>query len=359
MNRSLKIILATVLIIAVAFGTIFAIRARNKKKQDGKLNIVVTTFSCYDFSKQITGDNANVTLLLKPGEDSHSYEPKPGDLAEIKNADVFIYIGGDMEKWVDKILETDVIDTSKTKLIRVTDCIETIEEKEVDGAEEHEHHHGEEGEEHHHEEEEHQDGYGEEEHHQEDEDEEENHEEVHIHEDGAFDEHIWTSPSNAKKMVKFLAQKYGEIDSKNKEIYTANAEGYIKQIEDVEQKIQEIVDNKKRSRLVFGDKMPMQYFLDQYGLEVSAAFDGCSTEAEPSAKTVTYLINKVKEEKIPVVLYIELSTGKTAKSIAEATGAEAMQIQTLHNISKDDFESGETYVSLMNRNLDVLRKALQ
>ena len=354
MNRNLKIILATVLIIVVAFGTIFAIRARNKKKQDGKLNIVVTTFSCYDFSKQITGDNANVTLLLKPGEDSHSYEPKPGDLAEIKNADVFIYIGGDMEKWVDKILETDVIDTSKTKLIRVTDCVETIEEKEVDGAEEHE-----ENEQHH------EDGEDEdnEHHHDEENKELEHHEEeneTHVHHDGgAFDEHIWTSPSNAEKMVKFLAQKYGEIDPENKNTYVANAEGYIKQIEDVKQKIQEIVDNKKQSRLVFGDKMPMQYFIDEYGLEVSAAFDGCSTEAEPSAKTVTYLINKVKEEHIPVVLYIELSSGKTAKSISEATGAEAMQIQTLHNISKDDFDNGETYVSLMNRNIDVLRKALQ
>ena len=105
--------------------------------------------------------------------------------------------------------------------------------------------------------------------------------------------------------------------------------------------------------------MPMQYFLNEYGLTSSAAFGGCSTETEPSAKTITYLINKVKEESIPVVLYIELSTGKTAKSIARETGAKTMQIQTLHNISKDDFESGETYVSLMTRNIDVLKEALK
>ena len=116
---------------------------------------------------------------------------------------------------------------------------------------------------------------------------------------------------------------------------------------------------KKRDRLIFGDKMPMQYFLNEYGLKASAAFNGCTTETEPSAKTITYLVNKVKEENIPVVLYIELSTGKTAKSIAEETGVETLQIQTLHNISKDDFEKGETYVSLMERNLEVLKKALQ
>lgn len=319
MNRSLKIIISAAIIIALLLGAIFAVRSKNKKNEEGKLNIVVTSFSCYDFSKQITGDNANVTLLLAPGVDSHSYEPTASDLAKLKDADVFIYIGGDMEKWVDKVLESDTIDTSKTKLIKVTDCIETVEEKEVDGAEEHEHH----------------------------------------DEGGAFDEHIWSSPSNAIKMVNYLAEKYGEIDSENKETYLANAKNYVSQIEDVKAKIQEIVDNKKRSRLVFGDKMPMQYFIDEFDLEVSAAFDGCSTEAEPSAKTVAYLVNKVKEENIPVVLYIELSSGKTAKSIAEETGAEAMQIQTLHNVSKDDFNNGETYVSLMNRNLDVLKKALQ
>ena len=132
-----------------------------------------------------------------------------------------------------------------------------------------------------------------------------------------------------------------------------------KQIKDVDSKIQNIVDNRKRNRLIFADKMPMQYFIDYYKLEVSAAFDGCSTEVEPSAKTIAYLQNKVKEEKIPVILYIELNPGTVAKTIADETGAKAMQIQTLHNVSLDDFNKGETWVSLMTRNIDVLKKALQ
>ena len=123
----------------------------------------------------------------------------------------------------------------------------------------------------------------------------------------------------------------------------------------------EIVDNKVRDRLIFGDKMPMQYFINYYGLKVSAAFSGCSTDAEPSGKTIAYLINVAKEEKIPVILYIELNTGKVASTIASEVGDEctAMKIQTLHNVEKDDFKNGETWVTLMERNIDVLKKALQ
>ena len=316
MSKNKKIIMiVTIILIIVGILMAIFVKPKNTRKTD-KLKVVATTFSTYDFTRQIVGDKADITFLLGPGVDAHSYEPSAKDLVTIKNADVFIYIGGEMEQWVDKILETDTIDTNKTTLIHVTDCIETIEEQEVDGAEEE-------------------------------------------HEHGAFDEHIWTSPSNAIKMVNYLSEQFSKIDNNNKESYEKNAENYIKQIENVRNEIQEIVANKKRDRLVFGDKMPMQYFLNEFGLTASAAFNGCSTEAEPGTKTITYLVNKVKEEQIPVVLYIELSTGKTAKSIANETGAKVMQIQTLHNISKDDFKNGETYVSLMERNLPVLKEALQ
>ena len=331
MSKNKKIILIATIIIAIICIIIGFSANKQKLSKNDKLNIVVTTFSTYDFAKQIVGDKADVTFLLGPGVDSHSYEPSAKDLVKLKNADVFIYIGGEMEQWVDKVLETDTINKEATTLIQVTESVETIEEQEVDGAEEEEHHHHEDHE----------------------------NDEEHEHEEGAFDEHIWTSPSNAIKMVEYLNEKFSNLDSNNKEEYQKNADNYIEQIKDLRTKIQEIVDNKKRNRLVFGDKMPMQYFLNEFGLTASAAFNGCSTEAEPGTKTITYLVSKVKEENIPVVLYIELSTGKTAKSIANETGAKSMQIQTLHNISKDDFKNGETYVSLMTRNLQVLKEALQ
>ena len=298
-------------------------RGKSKQKDSDKIQVVASNFASYDFLRAIIGDDENIqlTFLLGPGKDAHSYDPTAQDLITIQNADLFVYVGGEMEKWADKVL--DSLENDNTKTICIADDVDTIEEKEVDGAEETE------------------------------EEEEE--------EEGAFDEHIWTSPANAIKMVNSLEKAMEEVDNSNASKYKQNAEKYIAQIKEVDNKIQDIVDNKARDRLIFGDKMPMQYFIDYYNLEVTAAFNGCSTETEPSASTIAYIERKVKEEKIPVVLYIELNNGKVAKTIADeaGNGCEALQIQTLHNVSLDDFKQGETWVSLMTRNLDVLRKALQ
>ena len=326
LKKIILIIIAITIAVAVSF---FIFKGGNSKKVDNsKIKIVSSNFASYDFLRAIIGDNKDVelTFLLGPGKDAHSYDPTAQDLITIQNADLFVYIGGEMEKWSDKVLEA--LGESENKIICIADDIDTIEEKEVDGAEEEEEH---------------------------------EHEEDHEHEEGAFDEHIWTSPKNAIKMVEVLEEAMEKIDSENADKYKGNGEKYIAEIKEVDKQIQNIVDNKKRDRLVFGDKMPMQYFIDYYKLKVSAAFNGCSTETEPSASTIAYLENKVKEENIPVVLYVELNPGKVAKTIATeaGNGCEAMQIQALHNVSLDDFKNGETWVSLMRRNLDVLKKALQ
>ena len=323
MNK--RIIIASIVAVAVIVCLVCAFSMSSKSGEintnsnDNRMNITTTSFSSYDLVKHIVGDKAKVVYLLGPGVDAHSYEPSASDLVKIQDADIFIYIGGEMEKWTEKVMGSDVLNTENTEMIKVSDAVETIEEQEIDGAEE----------------------------------------EIEEEEEGAFDEHIWTSPTNAIKMLNYLCEKISLQDEENREFYEANAKAYENEIAKLRSKIKEITDNKKRDRLVFGDKMPMQYFLNEFGLKASAAFSGCSTETEPSSKTIAYLVNKVKEEEIPVVFYIELSTGKTAKAIANETGAKAMQIQTLHNISKEDFENGETYVSLMTRNLDVLKAALQ
>ena len=315
-----KIILILILILIIAGIVFFITKSSNTNQKDSeKIQIVSSNFASYDFLRAIIGDNKNInlTFLLGPGKEAHSYDPTAGDLIKIQNADLFVYIGGDSEKWADKVLET--LENSNTKIICISEAVDKIKEQEIDGAEE-------------------------------------NHEES---EEGAFDDHIWTSPSNAIKMVNTLEKAMEEIDSKNSLEYKNNAEKYIAEIEDVDSKIREIVENKVRDRLIFADKMPMQYFMNYYNLKVSSAFSGCSTETEPSAKTIAYLQNKIKEENIPVVLYIELNNGRVAKTIAKETGAKAMQIQTLHNVSLDDFKKGETGVSLMTRNLEVLKAALQ
>ena len=327
-----KIFLILLLLVIVLCFAVLIFKRQNKEEVNDKIKVVSSNFASYDFLRAIIGDNKNVelTFLMGPGKDSHSYEPSANDLIKIQNSDLFVYVGGEMEKWSDKVL--DSLNTDKKEIICIADFVDKIEEKDVDGAEEDAHH---------------------EEH--EELEEHENHE----HEEGAFDEHIWTSPANAIKMVNALEEAMEKIDNKNSAKYKENADKYITEIEEIDNKIQDIVDNKVRERLVFADKMPMQYFIDYYNLKVSAAFNGCSTETEPSAKTIAYLQNKVKEENIPVVLYIELNPGKVANTIANETGAVAMQIQALHNVSLDDFNNGETWVSLMNRNLDVLKKALQ
>ena len=332
-----KKIMFFVIAIAIVIGIgVALVIGGNENKSNAKYKVVVSNFASYDFLRAIIGENKDVelTFLIGPGKDAHSYDPTAQDLIKIQDSDLFMYVGGEMEKWSDKVI--DSLDTTGTEIICIADFVETMEEKEVDGAEEdHDHE-------------------DEDEHHEEGEEHEE-----HEHEEGAFDEHIWTSPENAIKMVNALEKAMEKIDSENSNTYKENADKYIAQIKDVDSKIQNIVDNKVRSRLIFADKMPMQYFIDYYKLEVSAAFDGCSTETEPSAQTIAYLQNKVKEEKIPVVLYIELNPGRVAQTIADETGVKAMQIQTLHNISLDDFNKGETWVSLMTRNIDVLKKALQ
>lgn len=314
------VLIILVIFIVLGIGIILFKGKENKNVNDNKIKVVASNFASYDFLRAIIGDNKDVdlTFLLGPGKEAHSYEPTAGDLLSIQNSDLFVYIGGDSEKWANKVLEA-LENNHNKKVMCIAEVVDKLEEQEIDGAE--------------------------------DEEEEE--------EEGAFDDHIWTSPSNAIKMVNALEEAMEEIDENNKKEYKDNAESYIAKIKEIDNKIQEIVDNKVRDRLVFADKMPMQYFINYYKLNVSAAFSGCSTETEPSAKTIAYLEKVVKEENIPIILYIELNPGRVAKTIADETDTKAMQIQTLHNVSLDDFKNGKTWVSLMERNLDVLKQALQ
>ena len=316
-----KVISAILLVIIVGCFAYFTFKTNKimKYKDSDKPTVVVTSFSSYDFVRQIAKDKVNIVFLIGPGVDSHAYEPSAGDIVKIQNSDMFIYVGGTIEPWSEKVVKTLQNDV---KTVRLVDCINLKEEVKIDGTTEEEHDH----------------------------DEEVNERE--------YDEHIWSSTENAIKMINYITDNLKKLDDENSAFYEQNSLSYIKEIEKVTDEINDTVKNSKRKRLVFGDKMPMQYFIEQFGLEVSSAFNGCSEETVPSTATVAYLVALVKKEKIPVILYIELSSGKVAKTIAEETGTKVLQIQTLHNVSKDDFENGETYVSLMRRNINVLKEAL-
>lgn len=323
MKRLISILLIALLIITVSAGC----QSKDKVKSEAevpdrseKISVVATIFPQYDFTRQIAGDKAEVTMLLKPGAESHSFEPTPQDIIKIQNCDVFIYVGGENDEWVDSIL--DSIDQSNIKVVKLLDCVDVLGEEVKEGMEAEAEDHGE----------------GE--------------------DDVEYDEHVWTSPQNAVTITNVIRDVLCFVDVPNAEAYQANAENYTKQLNQLDAAFRDVVDNANRKTIVFGDRFPLRYFTEAYGLDYWAAFPGCSTESEPSAATIAYLADKIKAEKIPVVFQIELSSGNVAQSIAEATGAKVMTFYSCHNLSKTDFENGATYLSLMEKNVEALKEAL-
>lgn len=291
-----------------------------QQENDDKIKIVTTVFASYDFARQAAGDLADVMLLLKPGAESHSYEPSPKDIIEIEECDLFIYTGGESDTWIDYIL--DRIDNSGMKVIKMLDLVDRYEEEHVEGMEGHHHHE-----------------------HDEDEETE-------------WDEHVWTDPLNALKITEAVRDALIETDPDNEKTYRDNYDRFELEIKELDEDFRELTENAVRKEIVFGDRFPLRYFAEAYGLEYYAAFPGCAAQSEPSAATVAFLIDKVKEDHIPVIFKIELSSGNIADAIAADTGAKVLTFYSCHNISRDDFENGITYMDFMKKNLESLREAL-
>lgn len=317
----MKKISKLLLIFVVSIFGIVSLTGCNKKQEtQDKLTIVSTNFPGYDFARAITMDNTNVKvkMLLKPGAESHTFEPTPEDIKTIKNSDIFIYVGGDSDEWVDDILSD--IDTDKTKIIKLIDLVDAKEEVTTEGMES---------------------------------DEEEESEE-----EAELDEHVWTSPKNAIEIINKLKKEIINIDSDEKSNLESNANNYVNKLNDLDTEFKSIVKTAKRKEIIVGDRFPLRYFADEYGLSYYAAFPGCSEQTEASAKTISFLANKVKEDKIPVVLKIELSSGNIANTIAKETNTKVLEFNSAHNISQSDFDAGTTYVDIMTKNAEVLKEAL-
>lgn len=296
-------------------------------EDSGRISVVTTIFPPYDFVREIAGDHAELKMLLKPGEESHSYEPTPQDIIAIRNCDVFIYVGGENDVWVEDILSS--LPDDGRQILRLTDCVETVEEEHVEGMKEapgHTH-----------------------------EDEEEEGEVHSVHE---IDEHVWTSPVNAALITDQIKNVLVKADPQNEQFYLENAAKYEDKLADLDKKFREVTENAKRSMLIFGDRFPFRYFADEYDLEYYAAFPGCAGDTEPSAATMAFLIDKVKQGGVPAVLKMELSNSNIADAIAEATDTEVKVFYSCHNLSADDFEKGETYLSMMEKNVETLKEVL-
>ena len=341
-------------------------------EDDGKLQVVATLFPYYDIARAIAGDKIHLSLLVSAGRESHSYEPTPLDIIDISRADLFLYNGGTDETWATEILAT----TEHGMAIPMLEQVEKHEEEMVEGMQAdrgHGHSHEEEScedPEHDHEveashdeetcvDDSHDHDHNKETEHKEDPSHEHEHEEDdgHAHEI-EYDEHIWTSPVNVMTIAKVTAEALAELDSANADYYMANLEQYLVELEKLDAALRDVVSHGQRNLIVLADRFPLLYLCKEYGLDYRAAFLGCSTETEPSAATMAYLIDRVREEQIPCVYYLENSSGLVADAIAEATDAEPCLIYSCQTISTVDFRAGETYLSLMWRNVDALKKGL-
>lgn len=318
----------------------FLVLNREKFEQK-KYSVVSTSFPGYDFARAVTKNtNISTKMLVKPGAETHTYEPTPQDIIDIKNADMFIYVGGDSDTWVKKILKD--VDTKKTHVVKLVDLVSTVEEEIVEGMEdEDEHDH------------EHDHDYSHSHEHDHDHDHKHDHDEE--EEGPEIDEHVWTSPKKAMEIVKKIAKVASEIDAAEETKINDNAEKYVAEIAQVDKDLHQAIDG-KISEIVVADRFPFRYFADEFGLKYAAAFSGCSEQTEASAKTISFLINKVKRDKIKKIYKIELSNGKIAETVSKDTGAEVLELHSAHNVTADDFSKGVTYVDLMKRNLLALSK---
>ena len=333
MKKIITLMLVAVLAVCALSGC--GTSKSGEDKNDKKIKIVTTIFPEYDWVMQILGDKADkadVTMLLDKGVDLHSYQPSTADIAKISEADVFIYVGGESDEWVE-----DVLKQAKNKNLKVINLMDVMgdkakEEEVKEGMQPEEEEHAEEA----------KDGKEEEE--------------------VEYDEHVWLSLKNAKIFTKKIADVLSEVDKDNAKTYQANYESYAKKLDDLDKKYAEAVASAKNKTLVFGDRFPFRYLVNDYGLDYYAAFVGCSAESEASFETVTFLAKKVDELGLSDVLTIEGKNHKIAKTVIENTKEKNQKVLTLDSMQSTtakDVKDGATYLGIMEKNLEVLKEALK
>ena len=290
-----------------------------------KLTIVTTIFPEYDWVKNILGDNpakAEVTMLLDNGVDLHSYQPTAEDIMKISSCDMFVYVGGESDEWVE-----DALKEATNKDMIVINLLESLgdsvkEEEIVEGMQEEEHH----------------------------------------HEDGDEDEHVWLSLKNAVAVTETLSAKISSLDPANSDIYKANTEAYVSKLKDLDNRYEEAVSESPVKTLLFGDRFPFRYLTDDYGLKYYAAFVGCSAETEASFETITFLSSKADELSLNAVMTIEGADHRIAETIVDNTASKDQKILTMDSMqstTSKDVSEGASYYSIMESNLATLKEALK
>lgn len=321
----MKKILALLLALWIPAAVLSGCAPQDDSAASNKLNIVTTIFPAYDWVREILGDEtdrAEITMLLDSGVDLHSYQPTVDDIVKISDCDLFLYVGGESDGWVDDALKN--APNKERKVIRLLDVLgdSAKAEETVEGMQEEEHDHEEEAE---------------------------------------YDEHIWLSLKNAQVLVTAISEALQETDPARKDAYAANAAAYAEKLSALDGEYRAAVDSGKYKTLLFGDRFPFRYLADDYGLDYYAAFPGCSAETEASFETVSFLAGKMDALGLPCVLTIEGTQHKIAETIVQNTAQKNQQILTMDSmqaVTANDAASGVSYLSIMEKNLSVLKKAL-
>lgn len=310
MNKTVSLILCCCLLFSLC-----ACARDTEETSSERVQIIATVFPAYDFAREVAGELADVTLLVPPGSETHSFEPSAKELIRISECDLLVCNGGESEVWLEEILAG--LD-GEVRVLRMLDCVEALEEEIQEGMQTHE----------------------------EDADETE------------YDEHCWTSPKNAALISCAIAYELSRIDLANAAEYTERCSEYCRRLDTLDAEFRAVVESSSHRTLVFADRFPVRYFTEEYALRYYAAFPGCADDAEPSARTVAFLIDRVKEAQLPAVLYIEFSNEKMADVIVEDTGCKKLLFHSCHNVSASELDSGASYLSLMTGNLQTLKEAL-
>lgn len=321
----MKKILALLLALWIPAAVLSGCAPQDDSAASNKLNIVTTIFPAYDWVREILGaetDRAEITMLLDSGVDLHSYQPTVDDIVKISNCDLFLYVGGESDGWVDDALKN--APNKERKVIRLLDVLgdSAKAEETVAGMQEEEHDHEEEAE---------------------------------------YDEHIWLSLKNAQVLVAAISEALQESDPARKDTYAANAAAYAEKLSALDGEYRAAVDSGKYKTLLFGDRFPFRYLADDYGLDYYAAFPGCSAETEASFETVSFLAGKMDALGLPCVLTIEGTQHKIAETIVQNTAQKNQQVLTMDSmqaVTANDAASGVSYLSIMEKNLSVLKEAL-
>ncbi len=324
MKRLLCLLLAVVMAVCL-----FAGCNSENASEDGKLSVVTTIFPFYDLIHEVMGDNvdnAKITMLLDNGVDLHSYQPTASDIVTISNSDLFVYTGGESDKWVE-----DLLKDKKNKDLKTLNLMEALgedflhTEETVEGMEDTE---------------------------EEDEGEEEGEE---------YDEHIWLSIRNAQKIVENISDRLSEVDSENADSYKSNANKYNEKLGELKDKYSEAVSLGAKKTILFADRFPFRYLTDEFGLKYFAAFKGCSAESEASFETISFLANKINELNLNSVAVLDGSKAKIANTVIKTSKRENVKTITFNSMqttTSKDVEAGQTYYSIMEDNLNSLKEAL-